>query len=279
MQQYVFISYSYKNKDEVMRTVSRLQQLDFNVWYDGSTETGIVFSQDSKLRIEDCSYFLAFISDDYFASGGCMDEFNYARDSGKPCLSVYLNEMQIPGALNSIPSVHKYAYQNELDFYLKIIETNGINVCRAHTVNAPDKPTSSVPESSVRRIPIASAFINAPGNVQQFGDFLYDPNGTKKAVAALICSILSLMLKGNPFPALILSIAAIVLSSMSKKDGNNGSIRKFANITGIVCLIISIPGVIISLLIKQAVSGIDEIGSRGLNWIDYIFEYIKSLLF
>lgn len=117
MQQYIFISYSYKNRDEVMKAVSRLQQLEFSVWYDNGAEAGSVFTQNAKLHIEDCSYFIAFMSSDYLASEGCRDELNFAHDKGKPRLLVYMNEMQIPNALNSISSIHKYEYQRELDFY------------------------------------------------------------------------------------------------------------------------------------------------------------------
>ncbi|MDE6593263.1 MAG: hypothetical protein K2K57_09415 [Oscillospiraceae bacterium] len=61
---------------------------------------------------------------------------------------------------------------------------------------------------------------------------------------------------------------------MSKNNGNNSGARILAKVAGIVCLIISVPGVIVSLMIKQAINGMDEIGYRGLSWIDYFFEYI-----
>lgn len=275
MQQYIFISYSYKNKNEVMKAVTRLQQLEFRVWYDSNTEADSAFTENSKLHIEDCSYFAAFMSSDYLASERCRDELNYAHDKGKPRLLIYLNEMQIPNVLNSIPSIHKYAYQSEPDFYQKLIEIKGINVCRETSNHISSKPIASAPVHvpSTPTEPAAPALTSK--NEQPHGGALTDSSGKKKAVAAVICCIISfLLIQSVPLISLILSIAAIVLSSMSKNNGYNGGARTFAKVAGIVCLIISVPGVIMSLMIKQALHGIDEIGYRGVSWIDYFFEYI-----
>lgn len=275
MQQYIFISYSYKNKNEVLKTVTRLQQLEFRVWYDSNAETDNAFTENSKLHIEDCSYFWAFMSSDYLASEKCRDELNHAHDKGKPRLIIYLNEMQIPNALNSIPSIHKYAYRSEPDFYQKIIEVKSIDVCRVTPNHISSKPTASVPVPVPSAPPEPAAPVSTPQNEQPHGGFLTDSGGKKKAVAAVICCIISfLLLQSAPFVSLILSIAAIVLSSMSKNNGYKGGARTFAKVAGIVCLIISVPGVLVSLMIKQVLNGIDEIGYRGVNWIDYIFEYI-----
>ncbi len=277
MENYLFISYSYKNRDEVMKAVSRLKQLEFRIWYDSSAKTDAAFTKDSGLRIENCSYFIAFMSSDYLASERCRDELNYAHDKGKPRLLIYMNEMQIPNALNNIPSIHKYAYQKEIDFYQKIIEVNGINVCRGSAEHMPDNTPASASVSAPHESVTPAS---VPKNERTHSGILADQNGKKKAVAALICCIVSfLLITSAPIASLILNIAAIVLASLSKHNGNNSGIRKFANIMGIIFLIISVPCVIISLVIDQALNGIDEIGSRGLSWIDTFFDYILGHVF
>ncbi|MCM1060692.1 MAG: toll/interleukin-1 receptor domain-containing protein [Eubacterium sp.] len=133
-QPYIFISYSHRNSAEVTKVISKLNQLEFRVWYDGGIEPGTEWDENIASHVSECAYFIAFISDEYLESSNCKDELNFARDKNKPILLVYLKDTKLPEGmsmrLNRIQAIHKYACARELDFYQKVVETDGINICR-----------------------------------------------------------------------------------------------------------------------------------------------------
>ncbi len=229
-QPYMFISYSHRNSDEVMEIISKLQQLEFRVWYDMGIDPGTEWDENIASHITGCAYFIAFISDEYLESENCRDELNFARDKDKPRLLVYLKDTKLPEGmsmrLNRLQAIHKYTYARELDFYQKIIEADGINVCRVFSSKQQTEMNDSN-HSSVQIAPTSTDIYHASQR---------EIIGKRKAVASLICGILSLALlicdlDIISFP---LSIAAIILSSLAKKDGVVNNKAKAGKIIGII---------------------------------------------
>ena len=235
-QPYIFISYSHRNSGEVMDIISKLQQLEFRVWYDGGIDPGAEWDENIASHISGCAYFIAFISDEYLASSNCRDELNFARDKDKPRLLVYLKDTKLPEGmsmrLNRLQAIHKYTYARELDFYQKIIEADGISICRVFS----NKQHTEVNVSS-RHMPKT-----APSSAEIYNAAPRETIGKRKAAASLICGILSLVfimfnweILGEII-ALFLSIAALILSSSAKKDGVVNKKAKAGKIMGIIFL-------------------------------------------
>lgn len=118
---YIFISYAHKNSDAIFPIIAHLQQNGYRVWYDGGIDPGVEWDENIALHINDCRYFIAFMSEAYLESSNCKDELNYARDKEKQRLLVYLEEIQLPEGmsmrLNRLQAIHKYKYKNEENFY------------------------------------------------------------------------------------------------------------------------------------------------------------------
>ena len=130
---YIFISYSHKDTDRVYPIIARLNAEGYRVWYDSGIDPGTEWDENIAHHIEECGYFIAFISEHYLASNNCKDELNYVRDLEKERLIVYLESVSLPSGLamriNRLQSIHKSAYKNEEDFYEKLFTAQGIEVC------------------------------------------------------------------------------------------------------------------------------------------------------
>ncbi|MDE6593264.1 MAG: toll/interleukin-1 receptor domain-containing protein [Oscillospiraceae bacterium] len=225
-QPYIFISYSHRNGGEVLNIISKLQQLEFRIWYDSGINPGSEWDENIASHISGCAYFIAFISDEYLASSNCKDELNFARDKDKPLLLVYLKDTKLPEGmsmrLNRLQAIHKYTYARELDFYQKIIEADGINVCRVFS-NGRHTEMSGSNHSTPQTVPASTEIDHAP---------LRETVGKRKSMASLICGILSLATlifaidgyTGLDLIGILSSIAAIILSSSAKKK--NGIVNK-----------------------------------------------------
>lgn len=259
-QPYIFISYSHRNSGEVLNIISKLQQLEFRIWYDSGIDPGSEWDENIASHISGCAYFIAFISDEYLASSNCRDELNFARDKDKPLLLVYLTDTKLPDGmsmrLNRLQAIHKYTYAKELDFYQKVIEADGINICRVFSNGQHTNAIGS--NNSVPQTSSASTEIDHAS--------LQETAGKRKAAASLICGILSLATlilalggcTGLDLIGIIFSIAAIILSSSAKKK--NGVVNKkakagkftaivFISIEGFEAVIGLITGIVQSLIV------------------------------
>ena len=65
---YIFISYSHRDSDKVIKIVERLQSEGYNVWYDEGIDPGTEWDENIAKHVSACSYFIAFISNGYIGS-------------------------------------------------------------------------------------------------------------------------------------------------------------------------------------------------------------------
>lgn len=143
---YIFISYAHKNSDAIYPIIAHLQKSGYRIWYDGGIDPGVEWDENIANHINDCQYFIAFMSEAYLQSSNCKDELNYARDKEKQRLLVYIEETQLPEGmsmrLNRLQAIHKYKYKNEESFYEKLFEADGIKNCLCETEKADDPETA-----------------------------------------------------------------------------------------------------------------------------------------
>ena len=129
---YIFVSYAHKNKEQVWPILKRMISQGFRIWYDEGIDPGTEWDTEIAQHIDQCDYFISFISEAYCNSDNCRDELSYSRDLRKKRLLVYLEDVALDSGLamrlNRIQAIHKYTYKNEEDFYKKLFRTQGISL-------------------------------------------------------------------------------------------------------------------------------------------------------
>lgn len=127
---FIFISYSHKDSEIVLRVIKELQNNSYKIWYDDGIDPGTEWDKNIAEHVENCGYFIAFISKNYISSSNCKDELNFARDLEKKRFLVYIEEVELPSEmkmrLSRIQNIHKYKYENDKDFYNKFFSADGL---------------------------------------------------------------------------------------------------------------------------------------------------------
>ena len=170
-QPYIFISYSHRNSDLILPIVQRLQRDGYRVWFDDGIDPGSEWDENIAHRINNCSYLLAFLSEDYIKSQNCRDELSFARDKNKPRLLVYLDEVKLPDGmsmrLNRLQAVYWSKYRTEEAAMQKISEAKGIEVCREvpEPKAAPEAP--KVSEAPAEPAPLKGKSALLPEELQK----------------------------------------------------------------------------------------------------------------
>ena len=132
-ENYIFISYSHRDIDEVLGFIETLQENGYNVWYDEGIDPGTEWDENIAQHIMNSGCLIAFISANYIASNNCKDEINFARDLDKPRLLVYIEQTKLPAGmamrLMRIQAIHEYKYEDKSDFYSKLLSASVISSC------------------------------------------------------------------------------------------------------------------------------------------------------
>ena|GEM_PF-3179257 len=146
-ENYIFISYSHKDSARVWPIISRMQKDGFRIWYDDGINPGTEWDENIASHVKNCSFFIAFMSENYLASENCKDELNYSRDLDKQQLIIYLDKVDLPPALamriGRNQAIMKYGL-NDDEFYDKIYNAKGIEY--QHKDNKTPKITLERPQ-------------------------------------------------------------------------------------------------------------------------------------
>ncbi|MBP5604024.1 MAG: toll/interleukin-1 receptor domain-containing protein, partial [Ruminiclostridium sp.] len=151
---YIFISYSHRNSEKVVQILDRLCKERYNIWYDIGIVPGTDWDTNIAEHISDCTYFIAFISEEYLESSNCRDEINYARDIEKKMVLVYLSEVSLPSGmsmrLNRLQAIHRISYPDDEAFYQKLFSSEGLDECRLteEQMREPPEKKRVLPRSS-----------------------------------------------------------------------------------------------------------------------------------
>ena len=144
---YIFISYAHKDSDRVWPVIERMQKDGFRVWYDDGISPGSEWDENIARHVKECSFFIAFMSENYLASDNCKDELNYSRDLDKQQLIIYLDPVELPPALamriGRNQAIMKYG-MNDDEFYGKLYDAQGIEY--QHKDNTAPKITLERPQ-------------------------------------------------------------------------------------------------------------------------------------
>jgi len=95
---YVFICYSHADT-EVYDQIQWLQEQGVNVWYDQGITPGSEWTEALAKRIEGCSHFLYFVSQNSVESKHCRRELRFAQAEEKRILGVQLDAFELPSGI------------------------------------------------------------------------------------------------------------------------------------------------------------------------------------
>lgn len=154
---YIFVSYSHKDTDIILQMVSQMQCDGYRVWYDEGIEPGTDWDDYIASKINKCSYFIAFLSENYLNSSNCKDEMNYARDHVENILLVYLEPVSLSSGMEMrfgrTQAILAYNYEVKNDFFNKLYISKDLGLCKgdevagivegAEVVDAVEEPLSS----------------------------------------------------------------------------------------------------------------------------------------
>ena len=90
---YIFISYSHKDRDEVLPIIRVLYESGWKIWYDEGLTIGDHYDEILEAHVRNCSAFLLFISENSLKSFYCREyEIPWAADAGRPIIKCVLDE-------------------------------------------------------------------------------------------------------------------------------------------------------------------------------------------
>jgi len=167
-ENYIFMSYSHRDMREVLDMVEQFQLRGYNVWFDEGIDPGAEWDETIASHIEECTYFIAYISENYINSQNCRDELNFARDLDKDRLLVYESDIDLPSGMrmrmNRLQAIYKNKYPDPEDFYAKVFNAYGIEKCRnkAFAAEKPKPASQQAPKPAPKAAPAPSP--KATGN-------------------------------------------------------------------------------------------------------------------
>jgi hypothetical protein len=89
---YIFISYSHRDSDRVLRIITGLHQKRLRLWYDEGIPAGSDWPKNIERHMRDCKAVLFFVSAAALSSPNCYSEIRTAVRSGKPVLLIPLEK-------------------------------------------------------------------------------------------------------------------------------------------------------------------------------------------
>ena len=119
---YLFISYSHQNKDQVYTDLLHLQRQSYRIWYDDGISGGDNWRKIISDKIAGCSQFLLFVSKESCVSYDVQAEINLALDLHKRIILVNLDDTLLPNEYRMyLMNVNQIKYDSE-NYYQKLTE-------------------------------------------------------------------------------------------------------------------------------------------------------------
>ena len=127
---YIFISFHPSDRTTILPILQKLNSRGFRFWLNDGITPGMDADEVIAEHIEGSSYFIAFLSKNYLNSLDYVDELNFSRDTNKPYLLVYLEDLQLTYGLDMrfMRSQSINAYQTDAeDVFSRITRIEGVS--------------------------------------------------------------------------------------------------------------------------------------------------------
>lgn len=123
---YVFISYSHRDSEDVYQQLVQLNDDGIAVWYDEGIHAGEHWNEELARAIRRCRVFLFFVSPRSVVSNHCLRELNFAMSTDRPVLAVHLEHTELPDgvqfAIGDRQAIVRSRYSRER-YQIKLLET------------------------------------------------------------------------------------------------------------------------------------------------------------
>lgn len=96
---YAFVSYAHRDHDLVFQLLNGLYGKDYRLWYDEGIDPGNEWAEEVARALNQCQFFLVFISPRSVGSRNVRNEINFALNHNKPFLAVHLEPTELPPGL------------------------------------------------------------------------------------------------------------------------------------------------------------------------------------
>jgi len=93
---YIFVSYAHKDVATVYPELQRLHEQGYRIWYDQGIVPGEGWAARIEEAIEQCAYFVVFLTANALVSDNVLDEIHCARELHKPTIAIYQAAVTLP---------------------------------------------------------------------------------------------------------------------------------------------------------------------------------------
>ncbi|MCZ6643009.1 MAG: TIR domain-containing protein, partial [Gammaproteobacteria bacterium] len=111
---YVFICYSHADST-IYAEIRMLQDYGINVWYDSGITPGSEWTDTLARRIQGCSHFLYFVSNNSVESENCRRELNFAQSEGRHVVVIQIEDVELPPGLRLSLNNRQIVMKGDLD--------------------------------------------------------------------------------------------------------------------------------------------------------------------
>jgi hypothetical protein len=111
---FIFASYAHLDKAIVYPELRRLHDAGYRIWYDQGIKPSSEWMEDIAQALDQCTFFLVFMSPEAAASKYVMREINYAIDISKPFLTVFIQDTTLPSKLKLAINVYQHIFKKGL---------------------------------------------------------------------------------------------------------------------------------------------------------------------
>ncbi len=157
-EDYLFISYSHRDKELVFPILEALSEKGYRLWYDEGIDPGTEWPETIATHLEKAAVCLAFVSSNSAQSNNCRREINFALSKNLGFLSVILEDIKLsPGLemqLSAYQSIHYFTSPDFEHFKKKLFGTALLDSCRADGVpEAKTKPAPAADKTDAGKEP------------------------------------------------------------------------------------------------------------------------------
>ena len=138
-ENYVFVSYSHKDKAEVYPIIRAMQENGYNVWFDEGIAPSSEWDEYIAMHTDGANFFIAMVSPEYLASPFCIKELKFACNYlHKKILLIYLEEVELSLGLQltttDLQAMKKYEISDTSYFYAKLFSTEALDSCKSQNI-------------------------------------------------------------------------------------------------------------------------------------------------
>ncbi|MFX0066873.1 MAG: leucine-rich repeat domain-containing protein [Candidatus Hermodarchaeota archaeon] len=92
---YMFVSYAHKDSRVIYAEIKRLYDMGYRIWYDEGIPPTTEWPAEIQSAIDNCAFFLVFISPNAVESQNVRNEINYTIIKKKPILAIFIKAAEL----------------------------------------------------------------------------------------------------------------------------------------------------------------------------------------